>query len=72
MNKYTKIKGLDWGGSYTSLLKSKNVMNMARYSFIAEKKRPADHKTPLHTMNVYNSRPVSLTIEVLLIKIPLF
>ena len=47
-------------------------MNMARYSFIAEKKRPADHKTPLHTMNVYNSRPVSLTIEVLLIKIPLF
>ena len=41
-------------------------------SFIAEKKRPAHHKTQLHTVNVYNNRPVSLTIEVLLIKIPLF
>ena len=37
-----------------------------------KKKRPAHHKTHLHTMKVYNSRPFSLTIEVLLIKIPLF
>ena len=72
MYKYTKIKGLDWGGSFTSLLKSKNVMNMARYFVHRRKKRPAHHKTHLHTMKVYNSRPVSLTIEVLLIKIPLF
>ena len=72
MYKYTKIKGLDWGGSFTSLLKSKNVMNMARYFVHRRKKRPPHHKTHLHTMKVYNSRPVSLTIEVLLIKIPLF
>ena len=73
MYKYTKIKGLDWGGIFTSLLKDKNVMNMARY-FVRrrKKKRPAHHKTHLHTMKVYNSRPVSLNIEVLLIKIPLF
>ena len=41
-------------------------------SFIAVKKRPAHHKTHLQKMKVYNSRPVSLSIEVLLIKIPLF
>ena len=31
-----------------------------------KKKKKAYHKTHLHTMKVYNTRPVSITIEVLL------
>ena len=43
------------------------------FSFIAESKPHAHHRTHLHTMKVYNTRPVSLTIEVLFIfKILLF
>ena len=38
-------------------------------SVIAENKPLAHHKTHLHTMKVYNTQPVSLTIEVLLITI---
>ena len=38
-------------------------------SIIAENKPLAHHKTHLHTMKVYNTEPVSLTIEVLLITI---
>ena len=43
-------------------------------SIIAENKPNAHHKTQLHAMKVYNARPVSLTltIEVLLIKILLY
>ena len=41
-------------------------------SIIAENKPCAHHKTNLHTIKVYNTRPVSLTTEVLLIEIVLF
>ena len=41
-------------------------------SIIAKNKPHAHHKTDLHTVKVYNARPVSLIIEVLLIKILLF
>ena len=38
-------------------------------SIIAKNKPYAHHKTHLHTVNVYNTRPVNFTIEVVLIKI---
>ena len=40
-------------------------MNMARHTVIAENKAHAHRKTHLHTMKVYNTRPVSLTIELI-------
>ena len=46
-------------------------MNVVR-RFIAENKPHAHHKTHLHTIKVYNTRPVCLTMEVLLFKILLF
>ena len=39
---------------------------------MAENKPYARHKTHLHTVPVYNTRPVSLTTEGLLINICLF
>ena len=41
-------------------------------SVIAEKKPHAHYKTNLYSMKDYNTRPVSLTIKVLLINIILF
>ena len=41
-------------------------------SIIAKNKPYAHHKTHLHTVNVYNTRPVNFTIEVVLIKIFFF
>ena len=41
-------------------------------TIIAVNKPHAHHKTHLQGMKIYNTRPVSLTIEVLLIKILLF
>ena len=77
MYKNMGIKGLDYK-EITSLPKSKNVMNnlwrvITCNSIIARKKKThAHHKTHLHTTKVYNTRQVSITIEVLLIKILLF
>ena len=42
------------------------MMNMACHFNHRQKKMHAYHKTHLHTMKVYNTRPVSLTIEALL------
>ena len=47
-------------------------MNMRVISVNAENKPHAHHKTHLHTMKVYNTRPAGLTIKVLLMKILLF
>ena len=41
-------------------------------SIIAKNKPYAHHKTHLHTVKVYNTRPVNFTIEVVLIKIFFF
>ena len=61
MYKYTKMKGLN-SRVRTSLPKSKYIMNMAHHH--RRKKLHAHHKTHLHAMKVYNTRPFSLTIEV--------
>ena len=38
-----------------------NVINMARViSFVAKNRPHAHHKTHLHTMKIYNTRPVNL------------
>ena len=75
MYKNMGIKGLDYK-EITSLPKSKNVMNNLWESLhviqsLPEKKKEthAYHKTHLHTTKVYNTRQVSIIIEVLLIKI---
>ena len=60
-----KIKALN-SREITSSPNSKNMMNMACNFNHRQKKMHAYHKTHLHTMKVYNTRPVSLTIEALL------
>ena len=65
--KYTKNKGLD-----SREITSKTWWTWRVISINAENKPHAHHKTHLHTMKVYNTRPVGLTIKVLLIKILLF
>ena len=58
---------------FVSELINKQKSRKSGISTIAENKLyAAHHKTQLHTMKVYNTRPVSLTIKVLLIKTVLF
>ena len=60
MYNYTQIQGLD-SREITSLPKIKNVMRTWRViSIIAENKPHSHNKTHLHTIKVYNTRPVSL------------
>ena len=66
-----KIKGPD-AREIMSLPESKNVMNMKRHYNHRRKLPHAHHNTDLHTIKVYYTRPVSLTIEVLLIMILFF
>ena len=70
--KYTKIKGLDSGEVISLPTRKKNWWTWRFISIIAENRQHAHHKTHLDTMKVYNTRPVSLTIEVMLIKIYFF
>ena len=58
---------------FVSELINKQKSRKSGISTIAENKLyAAHHKTQLQTMKVYNTRPVSLTIKVLLIKTVLF
>ena len=60
------------GRFYLREITSKTWWTWSVFSIIAENIPHAHHKAHLHTMKVYNTRPVGLTIEVLLIKILLF
>ena len=51
---------------FASELINKRKSRKRDISIIAENKPYAHHKTHLHIMKVYNTRPVSLTIKVLL------
>ena len=55
-----------------SLPESKNVINMKRHYNHRRKLPHAHHNTDLHTIKAYYTRPVNLTIEVLLIMILFF
>ena len=57
---------------FVSELINKRTSTKRDFSIIAESKPYAHHRTHLHAMIVYNTRPVSLTIEVLFIKIVFF
>ena len=59
MYKYTKIKGLDWGRVFTSLLKDKNVMNMARYFVRSRKKKKACSSQDSFAYNESLQQPTS-------------
>ena len=71
MYENTKFKGLD-SREIISLPNSKEVMKIARHFDHRKNKPHAHHNTHLHTMKVYNTRAVSLTFEVLLLKILFF
>ena len=57
---------------FVSELVNKRTSTKRDFSIIAESKPYAHHRTYLHAMKVYNTRPVSFTIEVLFIKIVFF
>ena len=58
MYKYTKIKGVDWGGIFTSLQKDKNAMNMARY-FVRRRKKKACSSQDSFAYNESLQQPTS-------------
>ena len=75
MYKYTKIQGPRFQRNYIIVRDQKREKTWRVISFITENKPHSHHKTykkNKHTMKVFNTRSVSITIEVLLTKILFF